>query len=680
MNTINPVPSKLKKAGIYIILTLFVLQIFLSSAVVSEATLYKKPTPVQTSEIRSYAGEDLPDEYFRVRTPLKTKSTIYVSGKVTKNTKRLCIRLFKHKGSKYYITSFVTPDKNGEFSVKISTKKGSKKAPTILSKKGTAAKAKDSYSTCPGYKAVPSIGTGTYHLTIAKATTTKDAKISGNTKWWKGTLGGSTTKWFAYKEVLLTVKSGHSNNPKVVKYSTAVDNNQKVRSRYEPDETTASDYTGSYERYLDKYMNDNAYIFKDPKTGKNSPMTESRVNYITRLAQKVTSGSESDYDRLQKIYKYVASNIYYDRYAYAQSKYQYANPYLNLYHLNSRSGSGANYNKGKVATTCQGYAAMVIAMARSLDIPARFVYGNHITLTGTIWSDKKDSDVSKRTHWWAEAYVDGRWIVIDANAGSYNKWFRSSFSDAGTWSYGGLGNYSAFDPSDEQLSSSYIYNEVYPGSKEGRFASDAAEVKQLKDFLENDNSGTKNGTLLNSSYSVDDRSTWGDDSENGFTTDGYGRITKIQWPKYNLSGDLDLTGYEKLRYLTVYSNDISSIKLGNCPSLIYISANNNELTRFDSSDAGSLSTINLRWNPLTSAKFMHKDRTISISVKPSNAGASFSMKYNSNLKTPLTVYAVKIKGYTYKGIYNSSGRRISSKTEYSFSPSDDSYTVKYSKQ
>ena len=120
---------------------------------------------------------------------------------------------------------------NGEFSVKISTKKGCKKAPTILSKKGTAAKAKDSYSTCPGYKAVPSIGTGTYHLTIAKATTTKDAKISGNTKWWKGTLGGSTNKWFAYKEVLLTVKSGHSNNPKVVIYSTALDYNTTKRSQ-----------------------------------------------------------------------------------------------------------------------------------------------------------------------------------------------------------------------------------------------------------------------------------------------------------------------------------------------------------------------------------------------------------------------------------------------------------------
>lgn len=679
MNTTNPVPSKLKKAGIYIILTLFVLQIFLSSAVVSEATLYKKPTPVQTSEIRSYAGDELPDEYFKVRTPLKTKSTIYVSGKVTKNTKRLCIRLFKHKGSKYYITSFVTPDKNGEFSVKISTKKGSKKAPTILSKKGTAAKAKDSYSTCPGYKAVPSIGTGTYHLTIAKATTTKDAKISGNTKWWKGTLGGSTTKWFAYKEVLLTVKSGHSNDPKVVKYSTAVNNNKAIRSQYDSADSSASGYQGSYERYMDKYMTDMGYIFKDPKTGENSPMTASRVNYITKLAKKVTSGYSSDYKKMQAIYKYVATNFYYDRYAYSQGKYEYANPYLNLYHFNNKSGSGANYKNGNVATTCQGYAAMVIAMARSLDIPARYVYGNHITLTGTIWADKKDSDVSKRSHWWAEAYVDGRWIVIDANAGSYNKWFRSSFSDAGTWSYGGLGNYSAFDPSDEQLSSSYIYNDVYPGSKEGRFASNASEVSQLKAFLETDSSGVKNGTLLNSSYSADDLSTWGDGDDNNFATDGYGRITKIQWSQYGLSGDLDLTGYEKLRYLTVYSNDISSIRLDNCPSLIYISANNNELTSFDSSGISSLETINVWRNPLKSAKLAHDGRTISISVDSPYEDDSFSLKYNGASGRPLTVYSGKTSG-KYMGIYDSSGNRVSSRTEYTFSPSDSSYTVRYAEQ
>ena len=100
MNTTNPVPSKLKKAGIYIILTLFVLQIFLSSAVVSEATLYKKPTPVQTSEIRSYAGDYLPEEYFTVKTPLDEKNVIYVSGHVKSNAKRLCIRLAKHSEKK----------------------------------------------------------------------------------------------------------------------------------------------------------------------------------------------------------------------------------------------------------------------------------------------------------------------------------------------------------------------------------------------------------------------------------------------------------------------------------------------------------------------------------------------------------------------------------------------------
>ena len=118
-------------------------------------------------------------------------------------------------------------------------------------------------------------------------------------------------------------------------------------------------------------------------------MTASRVNYITKLAKKVTSGYSSDYKKMQAIYKYVATNFYYDRYAYSQGKYEYANPYLNLYHFNNKSSSGANYKNGKVATTCQGYAAMVIAMARSLDIPARYVYGNHITLTGTIWADKR---------------------------------------------------------------------------------------------------------------------------------------------------------------------------------------------------------------------------------------------------------------------------------------------------
>ena len=60
MNTINPVPSKLKKAGIYIILTLFVLQIFLSSAVVSEATLYKKPTPGADVRDKILCGRQTP--------------------------------------------------------------------------------------------------------------------------------------------------------------------------------------------------------------------------------------------------------------------------------------------------------------------------------------------------------------------------------------------------------------------------------------------------------------------------------------------------------------------------------------------------------------------------------------------------------------------------------------------
>lgn len=605
------------------------------------------------------------------------KHTIYVSGRVTKNTKRICIRLLKRRGSRYYITTFVTPNKKGKFSVKISTAKNSKKTPVIQNNRGRVAGAKDCYSTCPGYKAVPTIGAGTYHLVISKATTKKAAKISGNSNWQGGTLGGNTRKWFAYKEVLMTVKKGHSNDPKVIKYPAVINNNRTLHKKCDKNAYASRTNPGSTERYLDEYMKDMGYIFKDPKTGISSPMKKSQVNYIKRLAAKVTFGCNTDYKKMQAIYKYVATNVYYDWHAFVTHKYQYANPYLNLYHLNNKQSSGPNYRNGRVATTCQGYAAMVIAMARCLDIPARYAYGCHVTLTGKTWMDMKGSDVSKRNHWWAEAYVDGRWILIDGNPGSYNKWFRSSFVDPGFWSYGGLGNYSAFDPSDEQLSASYIYTKIYPGSKEGRFASDYSETKQLRAFLETVSNNVKNGSRLNASYKTNMRSTWGDGNNKNFSTDGYGHIKKIQWPGHKLSGLLNLDDYDQLEYVSIYNNRLNAIQLDQCSSLRYLAANNNRITEFDSSDSHRLSTIHLLNNKLTSAYFMHRTKKISIHTEPEDARVSFSMSYDKKASRPLCIKANAVRGYKYKGIYTSSGKKISSKESCSFIPSSGKYVVKY---
>lgn len=346
---------------------------------------------------------------------------------------------------------------------------------------------------------MPTIGPGTYHLVISKATTKKDAKIKG-TNWQKGALGGKTNKWFAYKEILMTVKKGHSNDPKVIKYPAVINNNNKVRKQFEKNPYATAKHPGSTERYLDKYMKDAGYIFKDPKTGVSQPMTDSQVQYIARLSKKITSGYKTDYQKMQAIYKYVAANIYYDFHALHAHKYQYSNPYLILYHLNSKKGSGPNYKSGKVGTPCQGYAAIVIAMARSINIPARYAYGRHITLPKKTWADVPTSEIYERTHWWSEAYVNGRWIIVDPRPASYNKWRRSSFSASGTWIYGGLGNYSAFAPSNEQISTSYIYTGIYPGSKEGRFASDLSETAQLRTFLETEKNYTTNGSLVTCSH------------------------------------------------------------------------------------------------------------------------------------------------------------------------------------
>ena len=190
--------------------------------------MYHKPTPVQTNEIES--STNYKDEYYKVRTPLNEAYTIYVEGKTKIPTKRFCIRLAKHNtNSNYPITVFVTPDTNGEFSIKINTKQGNKTVPEILNGKGSVIQADESYGTTPGYNAVGTISSGLYHLTIARAVTDKDADVSKGSSWYSGSLGGSYG--YVCKNFLLSVKS--SNNPKLIKYDDAISNNTRIQNLYE---------------------------------------------------------------------------------------------------------------------------------------------------------------------------------------------------------------------------------------------------------------------------------------------------------------------------------------------------------------------------------------------------------------------------------------------------------------
>lgn len=197
-------------------------------------------------------------------------------------------------------------------------------------------------------------------------------------------------------------------------------------------------------------------FFRDPVTKKVASVTTKKVKYFKTVSDKVVKGADSDYEKLLKIYEYIAENFYYDTIAFSKGTKQYVDPYRNLYNMRNKKKS-ANSQNGKVATTCVGYAAAVAALARAQGIPTRIVNGHHVSLgTGGFnnWSTEKG--ITTLDHWWAECYVDGRWITVDATPGNSNKWDRTTKE----WTYTGLTNYIYFDPTPEQLATSHMILET----------------------------------------------------------------------------------------------------------------------------------------------------------------------------------------------------------------------------
>lgn len=207
----------------------------------------------------------------------------------------------------------------------------------------------------------------------------------------------------------------------------------------------------------DKVISENARIDKNAnKRKKASAFKKTNLSDVKTVSNEVVKGASTNYEKLLKIYEYVAENFYYDDVAFRTSLKQYVDPYKNLYNMRNKKKS-ANSEDGKAATTCVGYSAAVCALARAQGIPTRIVNGHHISLNGTEynnWSTEKN--ITKLVRWWNECYVDGHWITVDATPGNSNKWDRNT----NTWTYTGLTNYIYFDPTPEQLATSHMLLEV----------------------------------------------------------------------------------------------------------------------------------------------------------------------------------------------------------------------------
>lgn len=162
---------------------------------------------------------------------------------------------------------------------------------------------------------------------------------------------------------------------------------------------------------------------------------ESDARKIKEQAEKIVDPEDSDYVKLQKVHDWVANNVWYDFDDYYG---RVEGEVTALEVLQSRK------------SVCQGYADLTAALLRSLGIPTKVVSGYALGMsTGREWTE---SAIAKEesNHAWNEAYVDGRWVIIDTTWDSGNVYENGEYS-SGT----GLKRRRYFDPTLEMFSKTH---------------------------------------------------------------------------------------------------------------------------------------------------------------------------------------------------------------------------------
>ncbi len=131
-------------------------------------------------------------------------------------------------------------------------------------------------------------------------------------------------------------------------------------------------------------------------------------------AEEITIGCSSDYERIKAIHDWVSENIYYDK-DYLDGTTQNTN--INAYSV----------LKNKYAV-CSGYANLTKDLISALGIPCKEVIGFALGYGDEKrWEDVDLFNVVPN-HVWNEAYVDGRWVIIDTTWDSQNRYSEGVFT------------------------------------------------------------------------------------------------------------------------------------------------------------------------------------------------------------------------------------------------------------
>jgi hypothetical protein len=154
---------------------------------------------------------------------------------------------------------------------------------------------------------------------------------------------------------------------------------------------------------------------------------------VKTLAESITFGADTDYEKLMLLYDWTITNIFYDMNAYYDQSLITTDP---LSILQSKKA------------VCAGYSNLLCQLLQSQGIPAMQVYSYALGMSTSGAWDENNINTTQYNHATVEAWAD-RWILLDATWDSQNK-----FSD-GTYEIKEPGCYRYFDMTMASFSMSH---------------------------------------------------------------------------------------------------------------------------------------------------------------------------------------------------------------------------------
>lgn len=157
------------------------------------------------------------------------------------------------------------------------------------------------------------------------------------------------------------------------------------------------------------YSHNKLMYEKDKSTSealKRTPSIQSQNSGIISIASEVTSGCETDYQRILALHDWVCSYLRYDMDSIASGEIP---PYYAEEVVKNRNA------------VCLGFATLYAALCRSIDIPCNVVSGYALGIgADTEWTDETTL-TEEQNHAWNEVYVDNRWVIVDTTWDCANK-------------------------------------------------------------------------------------------------------------------------------------------------------------------------------------------------------------------------------------------------------------------